>query len=317
MGQDPAVAGTPATVGRLIGRTVLGGAAFGATCLAYAHFVELTDFRLRRFTTRLLPPGTAPLRILHLSDIHLLTSHRKKQQWISRLGGLEPDLVVSTGDNVSSDSALEALEAALGRLLDKPGVFVFGSNDYVRPQMKNPTDYLVKGPSRIRAQERPQLDTERLRARFVERGWIDLNNRSTHLDLVGHRVQLRGTDDPHINRDDYDAVAGPADPAADLHIGVTHAPYLRVLDRMTADGMDLILAGHTHGGQVCLPFKGALVTNCDLDTERVKGLSSHTAAGRTAALHVSAGLGTSPFAPYRFFCRPEATLLTVLARPAA
>lgn len=316
MGQDLDVAGTPATVRHLLDRGIVGGALAGAGCLAYAHFIELTDFRLRRFTTRLLPPGTAPLRILHLSDIHLLASQHKKLEWISHLGGLEPDLVVSTGDSLSSDSALESLEASLGRLLDKPGVFVFGSNDYVHPRMKNPTDYVVKGPSRIRTEGRPHLDTEKLRARFVERGWADLNNRSTHLDLLSHRVELRGTDDPHIGRDDYEAVSGPADADADLHIGVTHAPYLRVLNRMTADGMDLLLAGHTHGGQVCLPFKGALVTNCDLDPERAKGLSSHTTGNRTAALHVSAGLGTSPFAPYRFFCRPEATLLTLLPRPA-
>ena len=106
-------------------------------------------------------------------------------------------------------------------------------------------------------------------------------------------------------------VEGPADASADLNIGVTHAPYLRLLDAMTADGMDLIFAGHTHGGQVCVPGYGALITNCDLDPARVKGLSTHTAGGHTAHLHVSAGVGTSPFAPYRFACRPEVTLLTL------
>lgn len=297
---------------RTLGQVAAAGAATGAAVLAYAHFVELTAFQLRRFSVRLLPAGSAPLRILHLSDIHLLPSHRRKQEWISRLAGLEPDLVVSTGDSLSADSAIDFLEASLGRLLDKPGVFVFGSNDYYRPVLKNPTDYLVKGPSSPHAKERALLDTERLRGLFLERGWADLNNAATRLDLVGHPVELRGTDDPHIERDAYDTVAGPADPTADLHIGVLHAPYTRVLDRMTADGMDLLMAGHTHGGQVCLPVKGALVTNCDLDTDRVKGLSQHSAGGRTAALHVSAGLGTSPFAPYRLFCRPEATLLTVL-----
>lgn len=299
---------------RAWGRTVATGALVGAGCLAYAHFVELNDFRLRRFTAPLLPPGTAPLRILHLSDIHLLPSHRRKQGWMSRLAGLEPDLVVSTGDSLSSDSALDLLETSLGRLLDKPGVFVFGSNDYYRPVMKNPTDYVVKGPSSPADEERARLDTAKLRDLFIRRGWVDLNNATTRLDLVGHHIEVRGTDDPHIDRDAYDTVAGPADPEADLHIGVLHAPYSRVLDRMTADGMDLMLAGHTHGGQVCLPIKGALVTNCDLEPDRVKGVSEHHAEGRTSLLHVSAGLGTSPFAPYRFFCRPEASLLTLVPR---
>ena len=110
-------------------------------------------------------------------------------------------------------------------------------------------------------------------------------------------------------------VAGPPDRAEiDVAIGVTHAPYRRVIDAMAYDGMDLIVAGHTHGGQVCVPFYGALVTNCDLDTRRVKGLSLHSAGGKTAYLQVSAGLGTSPYAPFRFACRPEATLMTLVPR---
>ena len=85
---------------------------------------------------------------------------------------------------------------------------------------------------------------------------------------------------------------------------------------MAYDGHDLTVAGHTHGGQVCVPFYGALVTNCDLDTRRAKGLSlpGPSASGRTAWLNVSAGVGTSPYAPIRFACPPEATLLTRSSR---
>ena len=79
-------------------------------------------------------------------------------------------------------------------------------------------------------------------------------------------------------------------------------------------GADAIFAGHTHGGQVCVPGYGALVTNCDIPREQVKGLSTWTSRGRSAALHVSAGLGTSIYAPVRFACPPEATLLTFLPR---
>jgi predicted MPP superfamily phosphohydrolase len=120
-------------------------------------------------------------------------------------------------------------------------------------------------------------------------------------------VDVRGVDDPHISRDRYDEVAGAFDSAADFSMGVTHAPYLRVIDRMADDGADLILAGHTHGGQLRVPGYGALVTNCDLDTKRSRGLSRH----QESFLHVSAGIGTSPYAPFRFACPPEATLLTL------
>lgn len=286
----------------------------GAGVLAYAAGFELHRFTLRRVEVPVLPPGAGPVRVLHLSDLHLLPNQRAKQAWLSHLGALQPDLVVDTGDNIASPDGVGYVVRNLGRLLDVPGVFVWGSNDYFAPQSKNPLAYLR--PSRGRPEPPPvELPWTDLREQFQARGWVDLTNRSCRLTVAGVRIALRGTDDAHLDRDDYGALAGPTDLDADVAIGVTHAPYLRVLDAMTVDGHNLILAGHTHGGQVCVPFYGALVTNCDLDTQRAKGLSSHSAGGRTAALHVSAGLGTSPFAPVRFACPPEATLLTLTARP--
>jgi predicted MPP superfamily phosphohydrolase len=178
--------------------------------------------------------------------------------------------------------------------------------------MRNPLSYLVHGKSTGGGKREPDLPWRELRDRFSEHGWVDLTHRRETLNVNGYRIALRGTDDAHLGRDRYEDVAGPADDAADLNVGVTHAPYLRLLDAMTSDGMDLIFAGHTHGGQVCVPGYGALITNCDLDTRRVKGLSTHTVGSHTAHLHVSAGVGTSPAAPYRFACRPEVTLLTLV-----
>ena len=134
------------------------------------------------------------------------------------------------------------------------------------------------------------------------------------------RIAFAGVDDPHLDYDDLSAVAGPADPDADLRLAVAHAPYLRVLDQFAADGYDAILAGHTHGGQLRLPVKGALVTNCDLDTGRARGLHRHPASSSpgepgSSWLHVSAGAGTSPYAVGRFCCRPEATLIRLTHRP--
>ncbi len=138
-------------------------------------------------------------------------------------------------------------------------------------------------------------------------GWVDLNNSTGRLVAAGWEIDARGVDDPHIKRDDYAAVTGPFAPDAMLRLGVTHAPYRRVLDPMAADGADLILAGHTHGGQICVPGFGALVTNCDVPRTQASGLSGW----HGSALNVSAGLGTNPFTPIRLACRPEATLLTV------
>lgn len=284
----------------------------GAATLAWSAGVEVRSYRLRHARVPVLPAGAAALHVLHVSDLHLTPRQHGKQAWVARLDELEPDLVVSTGDHLAHPDALPALLAALAPLLRRPGVFVRGSNDYVAPVLKNPARYLLPDDGRRHLTGTP-LPWREMSAAMVDAGWVDADNARARLSVAGRDVDLVGTDDPHIGRDDYPAVAGAPDPSADLAIAVTHAPYLAVLDAFAADGWPLVLAGHTHGGQVCLPGGRALVTNCDLEPDRAKGLSRH----RDAWLHVSAGLGTSPFAPVRLFCPPEATLLTLVARDGA
>jgi uncharacterized protein len=292
-------------------KAVLGVGAIGAGCLAYAGLYEVNAFRLRRVAVPVLPPGARPIRILQVSDVHMTPYARARQRWLSTLGALEPDLVINTGDNLAHQEAVPYVLGSFGRLLDRPGVYVWGANDYYAPKFKNPLRYL-QGPSRSDRLPEPTLPWHDLGRGFKEAGWIDLTHTRALLEIKGVRLGFRGTDDAHIDQDRYAEVAGPIDPdEIDVAIGVTHAPYHRVIDAMAYDGHDLIIAGHTHGGQVCVPFYGALVTNCDLDTGRAKGLSKHTAGGRTAWLNVSAGVGTSPYAPIRFACPPEATLLTL------
>ena len=280
-----------------------------AAGIAYATLIERNAFVVRETTMPVLTPGSSPLRVLHLSDFHMTPGQRRKQAWIRDLAGWEPDLVINTGDNLAHRKAVPSVVQALGDLLSVPGLFVFGSNDYFAPTPKNPTNYIFKPKRRITGEPLPWQD---LRAAFTERGWLDMTHTRREIEVKGQLISAAGVDDPHLSRDRYDTIAGPASPAANLTLGVVHAPYTRVLDRFAADGYQLVLAGHTHGGQLCLPIKGALVTNCDIDPSRAKGPSRW---GANMALHVSAGLGTSPYAPYRFCCRPEATLLTLVAAP--
>lgn len=304
-------------------RAAAGLVGAGAAGLGYASLIERNAFTLRRYAVPVLPERSRPLRVLHLSDLHLVPRQQRKIDWVRGLAALDPDLVVNTGDNLADMAAVPAALDALAPLLEKPGVFVLGSNDYFAPTAKNPALYLTPDHRRG-AGTTPRLPTGDLVDGLVAGGWRDLTNARATLTIGDRVLEFVGVDDPHLDYDRYDTVAGPADPGADLTIGVTHAPYQRVLDAMTADGADLVLAGHTHGGQLCVPFYGALVTNCDIDRRRAKGLSrwwpgagdqSCCAAPDDAAwLHVSAGLGTSPYAPVRFACRPEATLLTLLPR---
>ncbi|MBI1759555.1 MAG: metallophosphoesterase [Actinobacteria bacterium] len=287
---------------------MVGLTAVGAATLGYAVGVERRHWTLRRFEVPVLPAGSRPLTVLHLSDIHMTPGQRSKQAWIRSLAELRPDLVINTGDNLAAQDAVPATLDALGPLLDRPGAFVFGSNDYFGPVPKNPLRYFDPHHKRTPG---PRLPWRALRDGLTAAGWVDLTNARAELALAGLRVVLAGVDDPHLRRDRYDRVAGSADRTADLRLGLVHAPEPRVLDRFAADGYDLLLCGHTHGGQLRVPWFGALVTNCGIDRPRARWLHPWRAG---SWLHVSAGLGTSPYAPFRFACPPEATLLTLVPR---
>jgi predicted MPP superfamily phosphohydrolase len=310
--------GTLGNVGKALG--IAGGVA--AAGLAYAH-LETKLFRVRRVIMPVLPPGQRPIRVLHVSDLHLTPSQRTKQAWVRSLAALEPDLVINTGDNFGHKQALSPLLDALGRLMDVPGAFVMGSNDYYAPTFKNPARYLLRD-ARVQSEDRVPLPTGALAKAFTAAGWVDLTNSRGLVELRdGRTVGLVGMDDPHLDRDVMpEPGRAPGEEDAVLRLGVVHAPYKRVLNQLKADGVNAIIAGHTHGGQLCLPFYGALVTNCDLDRARASGLHGWPGArpdreggeGSTW-LHVSAGAGTSPYAQVRFACRPEATLMTLTASP--
>ena len=294
-------------------RIGVGMAATAIGCLAYAAGYEVQAYRLRRIDVPVLPAGQRPLRVLHVSDLHMTPGQNRKRDWVRALDALEPDVVVNTGDNLAHKKAMPDVLDAFGPLLRRPGVFVLGSNDYYAPVLKNPARYLLRS-NRPRRTSGPDLPWKEFRDALRDAGWLDLTNARGSLTIDERELGFAGVDDPHTDMDRYAEVAGPAEPA-DLTIGVTHAPYRRILDAMTADGYRLLLAGHTHGGQLCVPGWGALVTNCDLEPRQAKGLSRHRADGSRDAswLHVSAGLGTSPYAPVRFACPPEATLLTLTA----
>jgi uncharacterized protein len=282
--------------------------ATGVGSLTYG-LVEAQAFKVRELDLALLPAGSESIRVLHISDLHITPAQTRKINWVKSLAKLEPDFVVGTGDFLAHQLAVPAVVEAMNELLDIPGAYVLGSNDYFAPSFKNPFMYFNK-KREIRA-EGTALPTSDLVDELNDAGWLDLNNKQSTAVINGVKIHFRGTDDPHINKDDYAAVAGAFDSDA-FAFGVTHAPYRRVLQSFETDKADLVLAGHTHGGQICIPFYGALVTNCDLPQGQAKGFS--TFGESEMPLHVSAGVGTSPFAQVRIACRPEATLITLSAK---
>jgi predicted MPP superfamily phosphohydrolase len=266
-------------------------------------------FQLREVNLPILPKGSPELRVLHFSDLHLTPRRKREIQDIRSWSELNPDLVISTGDFLGHKDAIDTALYALEPLLDLPGLYVFGSNDYYGPRFKNPLSYLKKDDGTRILGER--LRTEDLDARLQARGWKNLKTAKLKIEVKGIVIEARGTDDAHLELDDYSEVAGARDKKVDLSIGLTHAPYKRIIDSMAADKLDLIFAGHTHGGQVRVPWFGgtrSLTTNCDLPNWRSRGL---TQLGNEPYLHVSAGMGQSKFAPIRFLCETEKTILCI------
>ncbi|MFC9919849.1 metallophosphoesterase [Agromyces binzhouensis] len=317
-----------------VARIALAVGAAGAAAFAWGTLVERRRFTLRRVEVPVLPAGSEPIRVLHVSDLHMAPWQRDKQAWIASLADLRPDLVIDTGDNLGHRRGLDGVRRAFEPFRGVPGVFVNGSNDYFGPVVKNPLSYFGGPSGMVTRAER--LDIGELHAFFGELGWVDLDNAATSMEIRGTHLEFFGVDDPHRGFDRLDVVAAAIDdlraddafgdddwpdrgsgtrvrPA--VTIGVTHAPYRRVLNSFVNHGAQLLVAGHTHGGQVCVPGFGALVTNCDLPRSQASGLSIWRHGLRSAFLNVSAGLGTSITAPVRFACPPEATLMTLVASP--
>jgi predicted MPP superfamily phosphohydrolase len=241
-----------------------------------------------------------------------LTPSRKREISIIRSWvDLKPDLVISTGDFLGHRDAIQPALHALDPLLNIPGLYVFGSNDYYGPRLKNPLSYLKKDDGTRKLGSR--LNTTEFDNRLQSRGWKNLNSSKVEISIKEISIEARGTDDAHLGLDNYSLVGGKRNPKVDLSIGITHAPYKRVLDAMINDGLDLVFAGHTHGGQVRVPWFGgtrSLTTNCDLPNWRSRGL---TKLHGEPYLHVSAGMGHNPFTPFRILCPAEVSLIYLSA----
>ncbi len=300
-------------------------ATLGAAAFAWGVFVERNRFTVRHEILPVLDPGADPITVLHIADLHMAPGQRKKQEWVRSLIDLKPDLIVNTGDNLGHIDGNEGVEFALEVFRGIPGVFVHGSNDYFGPQAKNPFRYF-DGPS-AHHERSGSLDTARLEKYFEDSlGWVSLNNRASALELRGSRLEFFGVNDAHRGWDRLDRLPSAIEDMREnvgwqddrtgpqaVAIGVTHAPYQRVLDSFVTNGAEVIFAGHTHGGQVRIPGLPALVTNCDIPRDQAQGLSVWHHARRAALLNVSAGIGTSVYAPFRFACPPEAVVVTLTA----
>jgi uncharacterized protein len=275
-------------------------AALGLGCVIYGVTVERHWYRLVRHRIAMLPAGgkgPETLTVLHLSDLHFVRGDERKARFLAGLP--QADVTVVTGDFLAEPEAVERVVEAVrpvrGRLASW---FVLGSNDYYAPRPLNYLAYFRPHRRRRRAEagRAPELI-----AQLEADGWQDLTNVRHEIELDGLPIELLGLDDAHIRW--HDLTVAPRRSPERLGVAVMHSPDSA--PETAALGYELMVAGHTHGGQVCVPFDGAIVTNCSMPRRLVAGLIRMGGS----VLHTSPGLGTSKYAPFRFACRPEATLL--------
>lgn len=306
-----------------VSRSLWGLGLAGVAAAAWGVFVERGRFQLREETVPILDAGAQPIRVLHVSDLHLAPWHRSTVSWVNQLVGLEPDLVIGTGDFFGHTDALPTIADTLRPFVGIPGVVVHGSNDFVAPRPVNPLKYLWEESSGSMSGDR--VDFDGLHRLYTDTlGWHDIDNQAVTVEIAGNVLEFIGVGDAHVGRDNLAALTASIEQGRESSplrhesehlstttIGVTHAPYQKVLNALVNHGAGLILAGHTHGGQVRVPGLGALTTNCDLPTSYARGFHTWSHGARSSYLNVSAGLGTSIYAPVRFWCPPEAILLTL------
>ena len=279
----------------------------GVLCVAWGVLVERRWYRLVRHRLDILPAegdGPALLTVLHLSDLHFVAGDRRKAAFLAGLP--QADVTIVTGDFLAEPEAVETVVAAVAPLRGRlASWFVLGSNDYFVPKPLNYLKYFRAG-RKPRAARRGR--SAELIAQLEAGGWQHLRNVRRPVELAGLPVELLGLDDAHINWHDSRTI--PRSAPDRFGFAVMHSPDSA--PEAAACGYELIVAGHTHGGQVCLPGVGALVTNSDLPRRLASGLIRMG----SALMFLSPGLGTSKYAPFRFWCRPEATLLELGRRPA-
>ena len=287
---------------------LVGVGVVAAAGVLYGVFVERRAFRLVRRSLAILPAGgPEALTILHLSDLHFVRDEPRKASFVASLPA--SDVTVVTGDFLAEPEAVETAVAAVRAVRGRLGSwFVLGSNDYFAPRPLNPLLYFVPR-SRRRPRRARRGRAGELRTQLEAEGWRDLTNVREAVDLDGLPVELLGLDDAHIGREDLRLA--PRVATDRFGIAVMHSPDSAA--EAVACGYPFAVAGHTHGGQVRLPLVGALVTNSHMPRRLASGLIRFG----ESFVHVSPGLGTSKYAPFRFLCPPEATLLERRRAPVA
>lgn len=242
----------------------------------------------------------SPLRILHLSDIHFRGGNRALGVFFETLGREVFDLILISGDIF--DCAEGRPEAALFRgLKSRHGIYaVFGNHDYFDYRFADLALHFTPGQGQPRKSQ-PVASFEKA---VQEAGVRLLRNETVEVLVGATRVLIHGLDDPITGRANVRQAMLNFDQTK-LNILLTHS--IDVFLDIGENEVDLSLSGHSHGGQVCFPVIGPVLTHTLLGRQYAKGIKKL----KGATCCISRGIGTSRFYPIRLLCAPEAIVLEV------
>ncbi len=264
--------------------------------ILWASFVEPHWYHLKRVKIQGQKKLHKPITILHLSDIHFIKNPGSKRRFFQKLSMLNPDLIFLTGDIIDHDDGIDTAVQMISGLRARYGIFlVLGNHEYYNyTWIDNVRYHLGLGKTAV-----GRNNVTRFVSEFKKIGVHILINESMKLEVHGTSVFIGGTDDPVTQRIDFERALHGINPQP-LNILLIH--HLDGLLKLSHHGIDLVFAGHTHGGQIRLPFLGPLVCETKLPRRFVDGL--HNFKGMT--VFVSRGLGAGRSLFPRFACRPEA-----------
>jgi uncharacterized protein len=230
-----------------------------------------------------LSPTLDGLSILHLSDLHLIDRISKAyfQEVVRVCNELQPDLACITGDIVDRTECIDWIPDTLGRLKTRHGVyFILGNHDR-------------------------RVDTGRLRRMLEQSGLVDLGGRWLSIAIDGTSVALAGNEQPWFKGSGTRPHSPGATAGRGLVIALAHSPDQFAWAR--AQNADLLLAGHTHGGQIRIPLLGAILSPTAAGVRYISGVYYVA----PTILHVTQGISSD--IPLRWNCRPEIAHLRLRA----
>ena len=297
----------------LAARALRLGIGLGASASVYMLFeAQWLRFVHKRLELAGLPAGLSGLRLLHVSDLHAGApgpNRRAISKFVRAARGSNPDLILYTGDMTDKKKDLRPYLALLSQLDAPLGKFaVLGNHDHgLRKTVVQDLFNRATGRSRIVKRELEPAEVEatvNLNRQLLDRAGIRLlENECVAVDHQDLSIQVCGIDEFQYGLSDLEAVLGEVDQGAALRILLSHAPD--VVSRLDGGHFQLVLSGHTHGGQICIPHpsRGKILLSSS-GSEYADGL--YQFPGTT--LHVSRGVGTT-LVPFRLLSRPEITLL--------